>query len=88
MTFEELKLVPELLKALGDKLMADQYDIKPLIRDICTSYTYQLDTRRNESNHLDERHFSHGRIRRMRAEVLLDCLNRLVFPTHRQAHIT
>lgn len=68
---------PELLKELGSKLTEYRYDIRPLIRDICTSQAYQLSTTRNESNKLDERHFSHGRIRRMRAEVLLDCLNQV-----------
>ena len=68
---------PELLNTLGKQLSEYQYDIKPLIRDICTSRTYQLATSRNDSNRFDERHFSHGRIRRMRAEVLLDCLNQV-----------
>ena len=72
---------PALLNTLGEKLSEYKYDIKPLIRDICTSNTYQLATRRNESNMLDERHFSHGRIRRMRAEVLLDCLNQVTETT-------
>ena len=30
---------------------------------------------RNESNRWDERNFSHQKIRRMRAEVLLDCIS-------------
>jgi len=68
---------PELLNKLGEKLSEYKYDIKPLVRDICNSSTYQLATTRNESNKLDERHFSHGRVRRMRAEVLLDCLNQV-----------
>ena len=72
---------PDLLIRLGEKLSEFKYDIKPLIRDICTSSTYQLATSRNESNMLDERHFSHGRIRRMRAEVLLDCLNQVTETT-------
>jgi hypothetical protein len=72
---------PELFRALGLKLSEYKYDIKPLIRDLCTSRTYQLETSRNESNRLDERHFSHGRIRRMRAEVLLDCLNQVTETT-------
>ena len=66
---------PELFAALGDRLISYDFDIKPLVRDICNSRTYQLSTQRNESNAWDERQFSHGRIRRMRAEVLLDCVN-------------
>ncbi len=66
---------PELLDALGQKFMDYQYDFKKLVRDICNSRTYQLSTRANESNALDDRNFSHASIRRMRAEVLLDSIN-------------
>ncbi len=66
---------PELLEALGSKFQDYKYDFKKLVRDICNSRTYQLSTRPNESNALDDRNFSHGMIRRMRAEVLLDVIN-------------
>jgi len=72
---------PRLLEALAVRLQESDYDIRPLIRDICTSHVYQLSTTRNDSNRLDERHFSHGRVRRMRAEVLLDCLNQVTETT-------
>jgi hypothetical protein len=68
---------PALFNALGDRLAEYDFDIRKLVRDICGSRTYQLSTHRNQSNEFDERHFSHGRIRRMRAEVLLDCLNQV-----------
>jgi hypothetical protein len=68
---------PALLAALGQRLQDADFDIKPLIREICNSRTYQLATQRNASNSLDERNFSHGRVRRMRAEVLLDCLSQV-----------
>jgi len=68
---------PELLEALGQKFMDYKYDFKQLVRDICNSRTYQLSTRANESNVLDDRNFSHAGIRRMRAEVLLDCINQV-----------
>jgi hypothetical protein len=66
---------PELLDALARRLIEFKYDIKPLIREILASRTYQLSTRRNDSNRWDERNFSHQKIRRMRAEVLLDCIS-------------
>jgi hypothetical protein len=66
-----------LLEALGAKLTEYHYDFKRLIRDICSSRTYQLSTRANESNALDDRNFSHASIRRVRAEVLLDCLSQV-----------
>jgi hypothetical protein len=72
---------PELLQALGEKLVEYQFDIRPLVRDICNSRTYQLATTRNDSNAWDERNFSHSRIRRLRAEVLLDCINQVTEST-------
>ena len=72
---------PALLQYLGEKLSRDGYDIRPLVREICNSRTWQLSTQRNDSNRLDERHFSHGRVRRMRAEVLLDCISQVTGTT-------
>jgi hypothetical protein len=68
---------PELLDALGAKFTEYKYDFKKLVRDICTSRTYQLSTRPNESNALDDRNFAHAGIRRLRAEVLLDSINQV-----------
>jgi hypothetical protein len=64
----------ELLDYLGQRLAEDKFNIKGLVREICNSRTYQTETRRNASNQWDERDFSHQKIRRMRAEVLLDCI--------------
>jgi hypothetical protein len=68
---------PELLDALAKKFVSDNYDLKKLVRDICNSRTYQLATRTNETNVNDSRNFSHAMIRRVRAEVLLDCISRV-----------
>jgi hypothetical protein len=68
---------PELLDALSAKLIAYKYDFKKLVRDICTSRTYQLSTRPNQSNAQDERNFSKAAIRRIKAEVLLDCISQV-----------
>ena len=65
---------PELLDALGKRFTEYNYDFKQLVRDICTSRTYQLSTRTNESNAEDTLNFAHGTIRRIRAEVLLDVI--------------
>src|SRR5258705_210298 len=46
-----------------------------LVRDICTSRTYQLSTSMNDTNSFDERNFSHATLRRIRAELLLDCIS-------------
>ena len=65
---------PALLDALGKKFTEYNFDMKRLVRDICTSRTYQLSTKANKTNKSDETNFSKSRIRRLRAEVLLDTL--------------
>jgi hypothetical protein len=67
----------ELLDELGRRFTEYKYDFKKLVRDICTSRTYQLATKANESNKDDTRNFAHAGIRRMRAEVLLDCITQV-----------
>jgi hypothetical protein len=66
---------PELLDALAARFVEYKYDFKKMVRDICASKTYQLSTRPNESNATDERNFAKASIRRIRAEVLLDCIS-------------
>jgi mono/diheme cytochrome c family protein len=68
---------PELLQALAEKFVAYNYDFKRLVRDICTSRAYQLSTTTNATNDTDTRNFSHAMIRRVRAEVLLDCVSQV-----------
>jgi len=68
---------PELFKTLGDKLVEYRYDFKQLVRDICNSQTYQRATERNDSNREDERNFAHGNVRRVQAEMLLDCISQV-----------
>ena len=68
---------PELLDELAKRFTEYNYDFKRLVRDICTSRTYQLATRTNETNAGDTRNFASGAIRRIRAEVLLDCISQV-----------
>lgn len=68
---------PELLDALAAKLVEYQYDLRKVVRDVCNSRSYQLTTRPNSSNELDDRNFAKATIRRMRAEVMLDCINQV-----------
>ncbi len=68
---------PELFDALGKKLVEYNYDFKQLVRDICNSNAYQRSTEVNESNAGDLRNFSHARVRRIQAEMLLDCISQL-----------
>ena len=67
----------ELLETLGKKLAEYGFDKKKLIRDICNSRTYQLSAATNPTNELDEAYFSHGYVRRLQAEVLLDTITRI-----------
>ena len=67
----------ELLDELGRRFMEYKFNFKKLVKDICTSRTYQLATRINDSNKDDTRNFAHAAIRRMRAEVLLDCITQI-----------
>ena len=64
----------ELLEELGRRFTEYKYDFKRLVRDICTSRVYQHSTAMNETNEMDTRNFSHGVLRRVRAEILLDAI--------------
>lgn len=68
---------PELLDELAKRFTDYNYDFKKLVRDICTSRTYQLSTQTNPSNENDLTNFSHAHPRRLRAEVLLDCISQV-----------
>ncbi|MEP6673116.1 MAG: DUF1549 and DUF1553 domain-containing protein [Chthoniobacter sp.] len=68
---------PELLDALAKKIIEYNYDLRHIVRDICNSRAYQTATRANETNALDDRNFARATIRRMRAEVLLDCISQV-----------
>ncbi len=65
----------ELLDALGTKFTAYKYDFKKLVRDICTSRTYQLSTVPTPSNESDTRNFARQSVRRIRAETMLDVIS-------------
>jgi hypothetical protein len=73
---------PELLATLGQKAVDYHFEVAKLARDICTSRTYQLTTRRNPTNRWDERNFSRQSVRRLRAEVLLDCITQVTESTN------
>ena len=68
---------PELLNDLGQKFIEYNYDFKKIVRDICNSRTYQLSTKTNATNESDLTNFSHAKLRRIRAEVLLDIISQI-----------
>ena len=67
----------ELLNELGTKFTSYKYDFKRLVRDICTSRTYQLSTQTNPTNLTDHTNFSRAYLRRLRGEVLLDSISQV-----------
>ena len=67
----------KLIDALGQKFTEYRYDFKKLVRDICTSRTYQFRTAMNETNATDTKNFSHAYLRRVRAEILLDLISQV-----------
>lgn len=66
---------PQLLKWLASDFRESGFDLKHLHRTILKSRTYQLSWKPNDSNRLDSCNFSHARLRRMPAEVLMDAIS-------------
>ena len=63
-----------LLEALAAEFVSSGYRLRPLIRSIVSSRTYQLSPIPNTSNRGDKRYFSHMHARPLPAEVLLDAV--------------
>jgi Protein of unknown function (DUF1553)/Protein of unknown function (DUF1549) len=66
---------PELLDALARHFIAHDYDLKDLVRTICTSQVYRLGAEPNAYNARDKQNFSRFLPRRLQAEVLLDAID-------------
>ncbi len=69
---------PELLEALATEFIASGYDIKHLIRVICNSYAYRLDSAPSDLNQDDTQTFARFYPRRLTAEVLLDGISQVL----------
>ncbi len=69
---------PELLTALAEHFIRNNYDIKQLIRTITLSYAYQLDSAPHAGNTGDTQTFSRFYPRRLGAEVLLDGISQVL----------
>jgi hypothetical protein len=65
---------PALLDALVRDFVAHKFDARHLMRTIVTSRTYQRSARSNASNAHDTLNFARAIPRRLKAEVLVDCL--------------
>ncbi len=69
---------PELLDTLAGKFQGEyKYDFRQLVRDICNSASYQRTTTANKTNESDLNNFAKARIRRQRAEVMLDTITQV-----------
>lgn len=66
---------PELLAEMGKQLAAADYDLRSLVRSICTSHTYQMATQPLVPELRDERNFALATVRRLPAEQLLDAIS-------------
>src|SRR5262249_36155619 len=66
---------PELLNALAKDFIEHKFDLKHLVRTICTSKTYQLSSVASEQNKNDMQNFSRHLPKRLLAEVLLDAID-------------
>jgi hypothetical protein len=64
-----------LLDYLAATLIEKKYDLKAVTRLILNSRVYQLSSVPNATNQDDEQHYSHYRVKRLPAEVLLDALS-------------
>lgn len=68
---------PELLEELASTFVANKFDMKQLIRDICRSKTYQFSSIPNDYNVKDKHNFARHYPQRLQAEVLLDSIDDL-----------
>jgi hypothetical protein len=65
---------PDLLDHLADNFRRSGFRLKPLVKAILESRTYQLASTPNATNAGDESHFSHAIVRPLEAEQLLDAV--------------
>lgn len=68
---------PELLDALAQHFVKNGFDLKDLVRTICTSRVYQLASEPNVHNQSDRQNFSRFQPRRLHAEVLFDAIDQV-----------
>ena len=64
-----------LLEELGRRLVENGYDMRKLVRDICNSNTYQLDTTPRDPSITDTQNFAFAQVRRLPSEMLLDAIS-------------
>ncbi|VAX37476.1 similar to surface protein [hydrothermal vent metagenome] len=65
-----------LMDALAKSFIADKFDIKKLMRRIMVSRLYQLSSQPTLENKSDSKFYSHYKVKRLPAEVLLDAVDK------------
>ncbi|MHC4910614.1 MAG: DUF1553 domain-containing protein, partial [Planctomycetota bacterium] len=63
-----------LLEELARRLIDSDYDLRGLVRDICTSHAYQRQTAAPDTPVVDLRNHAQAGVRRLRAETLIDVI--------------
>ncbi len=66
---------PELLDAVADELVGSHFDLKHLLRVLCTTQTYQRSSEGTRQNFKDETFFTHYLPKRLPAESMLDAMD-------------
>ena len=72
---------PELLDYLSAEFIKSDFNVRHIVRLICTSRTYQLSIETGAWNADDRTNYSHAIARRLPAEVLLDAVYRVTGTT-------
>lgn len=67
-------VMPELLKRLADDFVANDYDLKHLIRTICATRAYQLSSAPLKRGEQENLYWARYRLKPMQPETLLDSL--------------
>ena len=68
---------PALMDALAKHFVESKFDVKQLVRTIMTSRLYQLDSQPTAANAGDSKFYSHYYVKRLKAEPLLDAIDRV-----------
>jgi hypothetical protein len=71
---------PEVLDLLAHELVAEEFDLRHVIRIICHTRAYQRTSRPVEGNAADTALYSHMAIKSLRPEMLYDSLSVLLYP--------
>lgn len=69
--------MPVLFDALARDFAAHDFDVKHLLRTICNSRLYQLDSELEPRHDVDGQLFTHRTPRQLSAEILLDAINQV-----------